>query len=134
MKKVILTAGICIASFLGMQAQQVANGAQQKGQAPSPVLKSVQVTRLMDNMTASCHLTADQVEKVKPIVSEFIDARNANMNKYGKDQAGFRAANQTSRAAMNTKLNAILNSDQQQQLVAMEQKASSAGQKTAQTK
>ena len=113
MKKLLLTAGICLCSLFFVQAQQAV---QQTAQPTA----DQQSEKMMTGLTKACGLSADQVTKAKPIVTKFVNARIANKQKLGTDKDKFKAANQESMKTMNTKLNAILNADQQKQLVAYE--------------
>jgi hypothetical protein len=110
MKKLLLTAGICLSALVFVQAQQTAV-------ATTP---DQQVEKMMTNLTTACKLSADQVTKAKPIVTEFVNAKIANKQKLGSDKDKMKAANQASMKAMNTKLNTVLNADQQKQLAAYE--------------
>ncbi len=122
MKKLLLTAGIVLSSLFFAQAQQTAPSADQ------------QIEKMMTNLTTTCHLTPEQVTKAKPIVTEFVNARIANKEKYGKDKEKFVEANKTGKATMNTKLNAILNAEQQKELAAKEKEMTEKAAKAKATK
>jgi hypothetical protein len=109
MKKLILTAGICISSLLCVQAQQTTTSTTDQ-----------KVEKMMNSITTICHLTPDQVTKVKPIMVEFVNAVTANKEKFGADKDKLKAANEASRNARDTKLAAILSADQQKELAEKE--------------
>jgi hypothetical protein len=123
MKKLLLTAGICIASLLSVQAQKAPMKA-----APSA---DQQVDKMMKNMTAACNLTPDQVTKATPIVKEFVSARMANKKQFGSDKDKLKTANMASMKTMNGKLATVLNADQQQKWTAKEQEMQAEKQKEA---
>jgi Spy/CpxP family protein refolding chaperone len=108
MKKIILTVGICVASLLSIQAQQT-----MKKSAPTIDQK---VDKMMGILTSICNLTPDQVTKVKPIVTETVQATTANKQQYGSDKDKLKAANQATLKTERAKLNAILTPDQQAKL------------------
>lgn len=120
MKKIILTVGICIASFLGVQAQTIAKSAPTFNQ---------KVDKMLTTLTSTCNLTPDQVTKAKPIIVEAIKAKMANKQQYGSDKDKLRAANQATLKAENAKMNAILNTDQQAKLAAFESQRKAEAQK-----
>ncbi len=107
MKKLILTAGICISSLLCVQAQQTV------AKVATPPTASQQVDKALTNMTSTCKLTPEQVTKVKPILTEFVNARMANKQQYGSDKAKMKQANKANAAAMKSKLAKVLTPDQQ---------------------
>lgn len=108
MKKIILTAGICLSSLFFVQAQQAAQTTDQRVQG------------MMDKITAACHLTPDQITKVKPIMTDFVNAVTANKQKYGTDKDKLKTANAASKKERDTKLDGILNADQQKELAEKE--------------
>lgn len=101
MKKLILTAGICIASLLCVQAQKAAPTAGE------------QVEKMMSNITSTCNLTPEQAKSVKPIVTEFVNEKMANKKNAGSDKEKMKEANKASMKTMNEKLAKVLNADQQ---------------------
>ena len=106
MKKLILIAGICISSLLGVQAQKtVMNVAGPNADK--------QTEKTVSNMTSVCTLTADQVKNATPIVKEFFTAKIANKQQFGSDKTKLKAANQEAAKTMKDKLSKILNADQQ---------------------
>jgi hypothetical protein len=126
MKKILLSAGICVISFLGVQAQET-------GAKSAPTLEQ-KVDKMMKALTASCNLTPDQITKAKPIVEEAVKTKMANKQQYASDKTKLKAANQSALTTMNTKMNAMLNTDQQAKLAAFEkEKAASAQKKKAAT-
>lgn len=125
MKKTIITLGICLTGLLSVQAQQSSTSTSS---APAPTFDQ-KVDKLLSTLTSTCNLTPDQVTKAKPIVEETIKARMANKQKYGADKTQLKAANQATLAAENTKINAILNADQQAKLAAFEKSKQDAAQK-----
>lgn len=120
MKKILLTAGICMLSFLGVQAQSTSTSGPTVDQ---------RVDNMLKKLTTTCNLTPDQVTKAKPIVEEAIKAKMANKEQYGSDKAKLKAANQATLTAENTKMNAILNADQQAKLAALEKERAAEAQK-----
>jgi hypothetical protein len=124
MKKILLTAGICVISFLGVQAQET------DGKS-APTVEQ-RVDKMLKKLTATCNLTPDQATKAKPIVEEAVKAKMANKEQFASDKTKLKAANQASLTTLNTKMNAILNADQQAKLAAFEkEKAASAQKKKA---
>lgn len=109
MKKLLLTFGIFFSALLGVQAQQTS--------APTA---AQQIEKIMKTLTATCNLTADQVTKAKPIITEFVNARIANKQKFGSDKEKLKEANEASKKARDTKLATVLTADQQKQLAAKE--------------
>jgi hypothetical protein len=124
MKKIFLTAGICLVSFLGLQAQQTMSSTATSG----PTVDQ-RVDKLLKKLTTTCNLTPDQVTKAKPIVEETVKAKMANKQQCGSDKAKLKAANQATMTAENAKMNAILNADQQAKLAAFEKERATAAQK-----
>jgi periplasmic protein CpxP/Spy len=112
MKKIILTAGICMATLFSLQAQQA--------DTKAPLSFEQKVDKMMATLTSTCSLTPDQVTKVKPIVAETIKARMANKQAAGADKDKLKAADQASMKAENAKLDAILTPDQKAKLAAYE--------------
>jgi hypothetical protein len=119
MRKVILTAGICIASLFGAQAQQV-TGKNDPATSSVPGNKNEMVAKFITQITSACHLSTDQASEAKPMVEEFITSRMANKQKYGTDKASLKTANQASTETLNTKMKPILQADQMQLLVGFE--------------
>ena len=130
MRKVILTIGICVAGLISVQAQQTATGAASTAKT-GPVTKEQQAEKLMNKMKTACNLTPQQIEKVKPIVTEFVSARMENKQKLGSDKDKMQAANQASMKTMNAKLATVLNADQQAKWTAAEKEMKAEMQKKA---
>ena len=124
MKKIIHTAGICVASLFAVQAQQTPKATTQAAPNGEP-----QVEKLMKNITSTCNLTQDQVTKAKPIVAEFVKAKMANKKQFGADKDKMKEANMASMKTMNTKLAGVLNADQQQKWSAKEKEMQAEKQK-----
>ncbi len=130
MRKVILTIGICVAGLMSVQAQKAAPLAASTAKSSvSP--KDQQVEKLIAKMKSACTLTPQQVEKVKPIITEFVSARMENKQKLGSDKDKMKAANQASIKTMNTKLATVLNADQQTKWTAAEKEMKAEMQKKA---
>jgi hypothetical protein len=121
MKRIILIAGICLVSLVGIQAQQTTA-------KTAPTLDQ-KVDKMMKTLTATCNLTPDQVTKARPIVTETIKAHMANKQQYGSDKDKLKSANKATLAAENAKMNAILNADQQEKLADFEKQRQAAAQK-----
>lgn len=77
-----------------------------------------QVDKLMDNIQHGCQLTPDQVNKIKPMVQDFVSARIAARKKYGDNQDAMRKFADSARKDFKTKLSTVLSDDQMQQLMA----------------
>ena len=121
MKRIILIAGICLVSIVGIQAQQTTA-------KTAPTLDQ-KVDKMMKTLTATCNLTPDQVTKARPIVTETIKAHMANKQQYGSDKDKLKSANKATLATENAKMNAILNADQQEKLADFEKQRQAAAQK-----
>jgi len=121
MKRIILIAGICLVSLVGIQAQQTTA-------KTAPTLDQ-KVDKMMKTLTATCNLTPDQVTKARPIVTETIKAHMANKQQYGSDKDKLKSANKATLATENAKMNAILNADQQEKLADFEKQRQAAAQK-----
>lgn len=76
-----------------------------------------QVDKLMGNIQQACQLTPDQVNKIRPMVQVFVDARMAARKKYGDDQDAMRKYADSARKDFKTKLSTVLSQDQMQQLM-----------------
>jgi len=125
MKKLILAAGICMASFIGVQAQETT--AVKSAAAP----KEQQVEKIIGKMKTACTLTPEQIAKVKPIVTEFVSAKMENKEKAAGDKDKMKTANQASMKVMNTKLATVLNADQMTKWSAAEKEMQAEMQKKA---
>jgi len=113
MKKIILTAGICMVSLFYAQAQQA--------NAKASIPFDQKVNKMVGVLTATCKLSADQVAKVQPIIAQAMKEKMANREQYSTDKQKLKAANQATRKETNEKLDAILTPEQQSKLAAFEQ-------------
>jgi hypothetical protein len=117
MKKLLLTAGICMTSLFFVQAQTTAPAS---AAAAAPLTAQQYSEKMMTAITATCHLTSDQAAKVKPVITEFVNSMLANKQKFGTDKDKLKAANQATKKERDTKLNGILSAEQQKQFAAKE--------------
>jgi len=113
MKKIFLTAGICVATLLGAHAQiampKSASAEEQK------------INQELSRVISACNLTPAQAAKAKPIVTEAIQSREANEKQYSSDKNKLKTANETSMKTEISKLGGIMNADQKAKLTAYEQ-------------
>ena len=115
MKKILLTAGICLTTLIGAKAQtattRIPSGEEQK------------TSQELSNIISACNLTPAQAAKAKPIVTEAVQSKEANARQYGSDKSKLNAANETTTKTEVAKLNGILSADQKVKLNAYEQQA-----------
>ncbi len=126
MKKIILTAGICLIGLVYVKAQTSVHTIQPSNQTQAnglPIQSNGtvspadhQTASLMDRLTRSCQLTPEQAAKAKPIVAQYVNDKMANRQQYGSDPAKLSQAMDASVQRMKTGLNGILSPAQQAQL------------------
>jgi cytochrome c553 len=105
MKKLILTLGIVLSGIAFVQAQ--ANESSDKN-----------FTVTMNTINTACHLTADEMTKIKPFVTQFVQTKEANKQKLGGNPEGLKAANRTNNQQFKSNLQTVLSDDQMTQLTA----------------
>lgn len=100
MKKLILAFGIILAGVFSVHAQE--NKADKE------------TNKMVTTLTNVCQLTPDQVAKVQPMISTFVQTKIANKQKYVNDADGLRTANKENRENLKSQLNTVLTTDQQE--------------------
>lgn len=104
MKKLILALGIFFSGVLFAQAQQPAATPEK------------QAEKMINKVTEVCSLTSDQVNRVTPLIKQFVNTRAENRAKYANNKQELQEANKENRDNLHNNLKPILSEDQMAKL------------------
>jgi hypothetical protein len=69
--------------------------------------------KMFDKLNEVCALSPEQDAKIKPLISDFVDTKIANKQKYGNDVEALKEANKSNRKNYMEQAKAILTPEQQ---------------------